>query len=157
MDKDFFQMNANRYKDTIYRIALNYFRNTYDADDILQEVLLTFYTSKKQFETEEYLRNWLIRITINKCKNILRGAWLKKRVSLEALTDSIAFEQKEESDLFEMVMLLPKQSRIVIYLYYYEDFSVKEISGILNIKETAVTSRLSRARQKLKFQLMEEL
>lgn len=155
MDKDFFLKSADRYKDTVYRIALNYLRNTYDADDILQEVLLKFYTSHKKFDCDEHIKNWLIRVTINMCKNTLRVPWRKRDVALDELTDSMSFEYEEESDLFEMVMGLPEKNRIVLYLFYYEDYSVKEIADMLKLKETAVTSRLSRARKQLEFNITE--
>lgn len=155
MDKDFFLKSADRHKDTVYRIALNYFRNTYDAEDILQEVLLKFYTSRKKFDGEDHIRNWLIRVTINLCKNTLRVPWRKRDVALDELADSMSFEHEEESEVFEVVMELPEKNRIVLYLYYYEDYSVKEIADMLKLKETAVTSRLSRARKQLEFKLTE--
>lgn len=155
MEQSLFVLHANKYKDTVFRIALNYFGNTYDADDIVQDVLIKLYTSSKAFESEEHLRYWIIRVTVNACKNILRSPWKSKNVAYEQLSASLAFEHKEQSDLFFAVMDLREKYRTVLYLFYYEEFSVREISNILCIKESAVTTRLSRAREKLKNKLKE--
>ena len=101
---------AERYKDTVYRIALNYYGSSYDADDTVQDVMLKLFQRKESFESEEHARYWLIRVTINQCKNSL---------------------------------------------LYYEELSVNKIALLLGIKSTAVTTRLSRARQKLKTKLTE--
>jgi len=155
VNEEFFLVNADKYKDTIYRIALNYLRNTYDADDIVQEVLIKLYTNNQQFESDKHIKNWLIRVTINSCKNALRVPWRRKTVALDELSDTISFEHREQSELFVSVMSLPEKNRIVLYLFYYEEFSVKEIANMLKLKESAVTSRLSRARNQLKSKLTE--
>lgn len=155
MNEAAFLENAGKYKDTIYKIAVNYLRNAQDADDIVQEVLLKLYMSNQQFESDEHIRNWLIRVAINLCKNALRAPWRRKNVPLAELSDSISFEQEEQSELFMSVMSLPEKNRIVLYLFYYEEFSVKEIANMLRLKESAVTSRLSRARNQLKLKLTE--
>lgn len=155
MNREFFIGNANKYKDTIYRIALNFFGNSFDADDIVQEVLLKLYESDKSFENDEHIRNWLIRVTINQCKNLLRLPWQKRNVSLEEWSGSIEFEYTEQSELFAQVMNLAEKYRVILYLFYYEDFSVKKISSLLRISESTVTTRLSRARKKLKQKLLE--
>ena len=155
MNQKFFIENAEKYKDTVYRIALNFFKNHYDADDIVQEVLLKFYMTDKTFENDEHVRNWLIRVAINQCKNVLRLPWRRRSVPLDELTGSIEFEYKEQNELFMQVMYLPEKYRVILYLFYYEEFSVKEISSLLKINESAVTTRLSRARKKLKQNLLE--
>lgn len=155
MEQTFFLVIADKYKDTVFRIALNYYGNTYDAEDTVQEVFLKLYTCSKQFENHEHIRNWLIRVTINQCKNTLRMPWRNRNVDLEDLAESITFEHSEQSDLFLSVMSLPEKYRTVLYLFYYEEFSVKEISKILKLQESAVTTRLSRARNQLKLDLTE--
>lgn len=155
MEQTLFLVIADRYKDTVYRIALNYFGNTYDAEDMVQEVFVKLYTSNKQFESPEHIRNWLIRVTINMCKNTLRMPWRNRNVELDDLAESISFEQQEQSELFISVMSLPEKYRTILYLFYYEEYSVKEISEMLKLKESAVTTRLSRARNQLKLTLTE--
>jgi len=154
VEQTIFLMLAEKYKDMIFRIALNYFGNTYDADDMVQDVLMKLYSSSKAFESDEHARYWLIRVTVNACKNTLRKP-KRKVISLDEVSATTTFAYKEQSDLFKTVMGLPEKYRTVLYLFYYEDLSVKEIAQLLNIKESAVTTRLSRSRERLKQKLKE--
>lgn len=153
MNKDDFNNMSSKYKDNVYAIAFNYFRNKYDAEDVVQEVFIKLYGFKKSFESEEHIRNWLIRVTINQCKKITFSSWFKKKVTLEDYINELQYEDLSESELMMDVMKLPKKYRMVIHLYYYEDYSVKEISKILKLSETAVSTRLMRAREMLKTKL----
>ncbi len=155
MEQSEFLAAAEKYKDMLFRIALNYFGNTYDADDMVQDVLVKLYINRKPFESEEHLRAWLIRVTVNTCKNTLRMPWRKKQVALEELSATLSFEQPEQSELFQSVMSLPEKHRMVLYLFYYEDLTVKQIAGVLKLSETAVTTRLNRSRNLLKKNLTE--
>ena len=155
MERTLFLAAADRYKDMVYRIALNYFGNSFDAEDTVQDVLMKLYTGNRRFESEEHLKYWLIRVTINTCKNPLRTPWRRKRADPEELAETLIFERPEESDLFLAVMELEKKYRTVLYLFYYEDLPVREIANILEVKESAVTTRLSRARERLKIKLKE--
>lgn len=146
---------ADRYKNMIFRIAFNYLRNIHDSDDIVQDTLMKLYKCNVIFENDEHIRNWLIRVTINLCKNLLRMPWRRKNVSLNELSNIVAFEQVEQKELFMLVMNLSVKNRVVLYLFYYENLTVKEISKMLNINESAVTSRLSRARTQLRLELEE--
>ena len=144
-----------KYKDNIFAIGFNYFKNSIEADDVVQETFFKLARSGKDFESEEHLRNWLIRVAVNECKRVSLSSWVKKKVSLEEYTGQIDFETKEESLVFTAVMSLPKKYRQVIHLYYYEDCSTAEIADILGISRTAVTTRLLRGREKLKQDLLE--
>ena len=144
-----------KYKDNIFAIGFNYFKNSIEADDVVQETFFKLARSGKDFENEEHLRNWLIRVAVNECKRVSLSSWVRKKVSLEEYTGQIDFETKEESLVFTAVMSLPKKYRQVIHLYYYEDCSTAEIADILGISRTAVTTRLLRGREKLKKDLLE--
>ena len=144
-----------KYKDNIFAIGFNYFKNSIDADDVVQETFLKLARSGKDFENEEHLRNWLIRVAVNECKRVSLSSWVRKKVSLEEYTGQIDFETQEESRVFTAVMSLPKKYRQVIHLYYYEDCCTEEIADILGISRTAVTTRLLRGRKKLKEDLLE--
>ena len=144
-----------KYKDNIFAIGFNYFKNSIEADDVVQETFFKLARSGKDFESEEHLRNWLIRVAVNECKRVSLSSWVKKKVSLEEYTGQIDFETKEESLVFTAVMSLPKKYRQVIHLYYYEDYCTAEIADILGISRTAVTTRLLRGREKLKQDLLE--
>lgn len=144
-----------KYKDNIYAIAFNYFKNRQDAEDVVQEVFLKYHRSDKEFETPEHIRNWIIRVTVNECKNVTLSSWFKKREPLRDYEQQADFEEPEESRLFECVMKLPRKYRSVLHLFYYEDYTVKEIAKILDISESTVTTRLARGRNKLKKELKE--
>ena len=155
MDQKLFLNAADKYKDTVFRVALNYLGNRFDAEDTVQEVMLKLFTSGKQFESEDHLKNWLIRVTVNVCKNNLRMPWRRKHVSLDALNGGVVFTQEEDSGLYQTVMNMQEKYRTVLYLFYFEELSVKEISAILKLRVTTVTTRLSRARDQLKRSLTE--
>ena len=144
-----------KYKDNIFAIGFNYFKNSIEADDVVQETFLKLALSGKEFENEEHLRNWLIRVAVNECKRVSLSSWVKKKVSLEEYTGQIDFDTNEESRVFTAVMSLPKKYRQVIHLYYYEDCCTAEIADYLGISQTAVTTRLLRGRKKLKEDLLE--
>ncbi len=130
----------------IFRLALNYLKNVQRSEDVTQEVFIKLYKYKKEFETAEDEKAWLIRVTINASKDVLRSAWIKRTVPI---VEDIVFEQEEQSNLFYAIHKLGKKYRSVIHLYYYEDYSIKEISQILGIRETAIQTRLYRARKQL--------
>lgn len=155
MEQSHFVGVAEKYKNTVFRVALNYLGNTYDAEDMVQDVFMKLYTSKNEFMSDEHIRYWLIRVTVNLCKNSLRAPWKRRHVPIEELEASFMFEHEEQTAIFSAVMGLKEKYRTVLYLFYYEDFTVKEISSLLNIKESAVTTRLSRARAQLKQKLKE--
>lgn len=98
-------------------------------------------------------RSWLAAVTANLCRDILRSAF---RQRTEPLREEIVFRDKEQSEIFRAVMDLGESERVAVYLYYYEGYSSREIARILEISRTAVTTRLSRARQHLKEKLRED-
>lgn len=155
MEQASFRALAETYRDMVYRIALNFHRNIADAEDTMQEVLLKLYLREEPFDSDAHARNWLIRVTLNHCRSVWRSPW--NRVSLEELSTAIPFAAPEESALFQAVMGLPEKHRTVLYLFYYEELSVREIAEALKLSETAVTSRLSRARKALKDEWTEVL
>ena len=145
-----------KYRDRVFAVGFNYFRNSMDADDVVQETFLKLLRSNKDFESEEHLRNWIMKVAVNECKRVTLSSWFKRKESLDDYADKLVFEEVGDRDLFDKVMRLPKNYRQVTHLFYYEGYSVKEIAGILGIRETTVTTRLSRARKKLKDQLKGE-
>ena len=126
---------VERYQDNLFAVAFNVCKNAADADDIVQETFMKYYLANKEFDSEQHIRAWLIRVTINKAKNVTRSFWRQHKVSLEEYMETLAFETQKDSELFETVMNLPQKYRIVIHLYYYEDYSVHEIAGLLKLTE----------------------
>ena len=127
-----------------------------DAEDAVQETFVQYYTSRKEFENEQHIRAWLLRVVINKAKNINRTFWKKNKCSLEDYMENLSFSDSQSRNLFEEVMKLPDKYRIVIHLFYYEDYLVREIAEILKLSESNVKVRLSRGRALLKDSLKEE-
>ena len=155
MDKTSFTAAVEHYQDMVYRVALHVLASPQDADDAVQEVFLRLYTAQKPFQGEEHLRRWLLRVTVNYCRDVLRSPWRKRRASLEELPPQPVFQAPEQEALYQSVMALPEIYRIVLVLFYYEELSVREIGALLKLETSAVTTRLSRARAKLKEQLGE--
>lgn len=141
-----------KYGTLVYHLALAQTKNPADADDIFQEVFLRLVRTKCKFESEEHLKAWLIRVTINCSHSLWRSAWRQKVVSCE--TVFLVDKEDESSELYGQVMSLPQKYRTVIHLFYYEDMSIETISHTLNIGYDAVAKRLSRARKLLKQKLI---
>lgn len=154
MSDEFKQQMIKKHFNTVYRLALLKTKNSHTADDVLQEVFLRFLKTDKPFESDEHVKFWLIRVTVNCSNSMLSSSWFKKTVSLP---ETLAFFNPEESDLYLTVAKLPQKYRTVIHLYYYEDYSVKEIANALKIKESTVKSQLKRGREKLKTMLEKEV
>lgn len=145
-----------KYQNNLYAVAFNICKNAEDAKDIVQETFIQYYSLRKEFDNEQNIRAWLIRVAINKAKNINRSFWRKNKKPLEDYMESLTFETPESEELFETVMALPEKFRIVIHLFYYEDYAIREIADILKISESNVKVRLSRGRSLLKIKLQEE-
>ena len=150
MDQIHFTRAVERHQDMVYRLALHSLGAPQDADDAVQEVFLRLYQRAEPFDSPEHLRRWLLRVTVNYCRDVLKSPWRRRRVSLESLPELPAFQREEERVLYQTVMSLPEKYRTVLDLFYYEELSVREIAGLLHIEVSAVTTRLSRARGKLK-------
>jgi len=150
--------------DTVYRIAISHIKDVSDADDVVQQTFVKLLTKKVEFTDEEHIKRWLIRVCINECNSIFSSFW-RKNVNLfdnQSAEDYMngeyagpTFGLQEDSDLFEAVKMLPSKCRSVVYLFYYEGYSTKEIADIINIKEATVRTRLVRARKLLKELLKE--
>lgn len=141
---------VEKYFDMVYRLALSQTKSKDHADDVVQEVFLRYIKKDRNFESEEHLKAWFIRVTINCVKSFFTTAWYRKT---EALTDDIVFETKEHGDVFYATQELPEKYRLVIHLFYYEDMSVEEIAECLNTKQSTIKSQLHRARGLLKEKL----
>ena len=149
------QALAETYRDRLFAAAFQVCGNAADAEDAAQEALLRYHISEKQFESEQHIRAWLLRVAINCAKNVSRSFFRRNTVPLEDYMDSLEFDSGESREIFREVMNLPETYRLVIHLYYYEDYSVAEIRRILGLTESNVKVRLSRGRQLLKKALQE--
>lgn len=155
MDNIIFCQKLEKYKNTVFRAAYSYCGNKSDAEDISQEVFLKFYTLDRVFQSENEEKAWLIRVTVNKCKDIFKSSWYKTKTSLEECREVYSMNESQ-SELIDVLMSIPEKYRIVIHLYYYEQYSLKEISEITSRKESTVQTHLQRGRKLIEKKLKEE-
>ena len=155
MSNEEFATFAEKYMDTIYRVAYSWTKNTDDANDVTQDVLIQLYKTKKEFESDSHMKNWLIKVTVNRCKMIFRSLWSKME-DIENYGETLGFEDESYLDLFQAVMNLDKTYRVPLMLFYYEGYSTAEIASLLGIPEKTVSTRLFRAKGRLRNYLKEE-
>ena len=142
----------DEYGEMLYKICIVMLRNTYDAEDAVQDILIKYMVKKPAFDTTEYEKAWLIRVTMNLCKDRLRFKMKHPQINIESLNTTYS-DQSEERKVLEVLMNLPLKYKEVLLLYYFEEFKCNEISGILKISEAAVKKRLERGRNLLKKEL----
>ena len=141
------------YGDQLLRLSFLYLHDLHLAEDAVQDTFLKVHKSWSGFSGRSSERTWIMRIAINTCKNYLRGAWMRRVDVKEALAEIPSPENVEtETDdtLIREIMKLPPKSREAVLLYYYPQFKTAEIAEILHLPEATVSTRLSRARQKLR-------
>lgn len=140
----------NTYADSLYRICITMLKNPADAEDVVQETFIKYYQTEKQFDSPEHKKAWLITVTVNQCKNIIS---FFKRHPKESIDDSqkyiISSEINEDSDILDALLKLNKKYRIVLTLYYVEEYKVREIVQILGLHESTVKRRLQTGRKHL--------
>lgn len=155
MDEDFIYL-FNLFKNDIYRLAYSYTGNISDADDVTQSVFIKLYKRMNKFDSDISVKKWLIKVTINECKTLFLSSWYKRIVPISDREENIGVVSKD-NDILSSIMELPKKYKLVIYLYYYENYKIKEIADILKMNENTVKTNLSRARDMLKDILKEEI
>lgn len=144
---------VKKYADMVYRLALVRTGNSWDADEVFQEVFLRYFRKKPVFYDENHRKAWLLKVTVNCSKKLQLSLWQKRFVRLD---ESIPFTEKEDISLFTYICRLPQKYRDVIHLFYYEDMSCDEIARLLGRKPSTVRTQLTRARAMLKEILQEE-
>lgn len=161
MDKsinvDFAQI-LQKYSNTIYRIALVHTQNYADAQDIVQDTFMKYVVQIRKngaFETEEYEKAWLIRVTLNKCTD-LKKSWISKLSELTEVNSPSENFTEKENNVLKSIRMLPEKYRDTIYLFYIEGYSVQEICSMTGMNRNTVKTHLSRGRKQLKNTLREE-
>ena len=153
----------------VYRLAMSYVANPYDADDVYQNVCCKLVEHAWKLESEDHIRYWLVRVTINFCRKSFRNKRRENKYNDDVIIEentALSPELLEESaedlllknELREAIRqslrdLRPEEYRAVLYLYYYEQFSIEEIAHILHLTPGATKTKLSRARDKLRAKL----
>ena len=146
---------VNLYADMILRISYQYLKQTCDAEDICQTVFLRYITNEMTFDSIEHERAWIIRTTINACKDHLKSAWFRRTAALDDAAQ-IAAPEVPDTWLLDAMKGLPEKHRISLYLYYYEEYSAREIAEVMGVSESAVGQYLTRGRRKLRTIITDE-
>lgn len=145
---------VKRFSTMIYRLAVSNLKTKSDADDAYQDVFLSYIREIKKgrvFESEEHLKAWLIRTTINRCKTHFASAWFRKTTELEDnIEDCFEVFSDKGYDLHNALMQIPQKYRSLIHLYYFEQYTTEEIAVITGENGSTVRTQLARARNKLK-------
>ena len=121
---------VNKYGDLVLRLCLIHLKNKADSDDIFQEVFLRYYRHNGSFESDEHEKAWIIRVTNNACKDLLRNFFHSRTVSIDEIGELQGRDETEYREVFEAVLSLPEKNREVVYLHYYEGYKDKEIASI---------------------------
>lgn len=144
---------CTKYGDRLYAAAFNILRQRQDAEDAVQEAMIRLYRTDKDFESEEHIKSWLIRVTVNVAKSMFTSFWHRNRIAYEEYMDELAFDDERDRDLMEAVLSLPAKYRIIVHLYYYEGYKTREIAEILQLSGNTVKTRLVKSRTILKTKL----
>lgn len=141
------------YADTVRRLCMIYLKNYADTEDIFQTVFLKYVLSSVVFENEEHEKAWIIRVTINACKDLLKSFFHSRTVSLDNVLEQPAELTPDNREVLEAVLSLPQKYRDVVYLHYFEDYSAPQISQILGRNVNTIYTLLSRSKQMLREKL----
>lgn len=140
------EMLIPEYQDNLYKAALAVLRDPADSQDAVQLTFIKYCQSDLDFRDREYIRKWLFRTVLNQSKDIRRAFWRRSRTALDKSVAAPEFRSQISQELYEAVSSLPSKYRVTLQLYYYEDFSIREIAQLTGQSETAVKTRLSRGR-----------
>ena len=145
---------VQRYSGMILRLCFTYSLGRADAQDICQNVFLKLLQSDRSFLSEGVTRAFIIRMTVNECKDVLKSGWRRRSVPLDELIErEVPFLAAEDTGVLAAVQRLPVRYREAVYLYYYEGYNAEEIAAMVGAKPAAVRQRLARAREKLRKEL----
>lgn len=144
---------AEKYAPAVYRLAYAHGGNAADAEDVMQDVFLRLLTKAPVFRDDDHAKAWLLRVAVNRARDLLRAA-RRQNVPLE-MAENVSAPEQPAGETLQAVLALPPKLRLVVHLFYYEELSVKEIAAALGISQGAVKARLSRARKQLRASLTE--
>ncbi len=145
---------VERWADTVLRVAYTWTGNPQDAQDVCQTVLLKLLTRPERFPDPNRQRAFVLRVTVNCCKDLKKSAWARRRVSLEAAADAaVTMPESGESPVLEAVLALPEKYRQAVYLRYYEEYGVDEIAALMGCRPAQVSTYLYRGKAKLRTML----
>lgn len=144
---------VDEYSDMVRRLCMLHLKNYADTEDIFQTVFLKYALSSVEFESKEHEKAWMIRVTINACKDLLKSFFRKNTVSIDQLIEQPAPVPQDHREVLEAVLSLPKKYKDVVYLHFYEGYTAPQISEILGKNVNTVYTLLTRAKKILKTKL----
>lgn len=161
-NEDEFKYLYHTYFNMMYRISLIYLSDINEAEDVVQEAFIKLLSSTKGFNSEEHIKAWLITVTKNLSKDKIKNFWKSRRVNIDKISEIIDQTNDDSKDprlkyAMEELLKLPSKYKIVIYLFYYEEYYIKDISKILEIKESTIQTQLARGRKLLEKMIKERL
>ena len=142
-----------RYSDTVRRLCMIHLKNRADTEDIFQNVFLKYVLRTAPFDSPEHEKAWIIRVTSNACRDLLKSFFRSRTISLDTLVEKPPEMPEDHSDILEAVLALPEKYKDPIYLHYYEGYTAEEIGQILGKNTNTVYTLLTRARKMLKTRL----
>ena len=148
-----FEAKYNEYGNMLFKIAFLYLGNASDTEDVLQDVFTKYLCGKYRFKNSEHEKAWFIRVTQNKCLDYLKKSGRKNECIDDVTVTAIYKDEDLEQDVIAKVIALPEKYKSAIILFYYNDYTVEEISKTLKISKSAVKKRLQRGRDILKLEL----
>lgn len=137
-----------RYADTVRRICMLHLKNHADTEDIFQTVFLKYALYPGAFESDAHEKAWIIRVTVNACRDLLKSFFRSRTVSLDDIGEIACTDEHRE--VLEAVLALPAKYRDVVYLFYYEQYTASEIAALLRRNENTVYTQLKRAKALLR-------
>lgn len=144
---------VEQYADTVRRLCTLYMKNDADTEDIFQTVFLKYVLCSVAFRDREHEKAWIIRVTINACKDLLRSFFRSRTVSLDEIAEQAAPQPPEYSEVLEAVLSLPRKYRDVVYLHYYEGYTAPQIGKLLGKNVNTVYTLLTRSKGMLREKL----
>jgi len=152
-EKEFTEI-YQRNVDTVYRLCYMYLKISADAEDAVQSIFMKLLRSNKRFENFEHEKAWLISTSKNYCKDVLKSWWKSRRISVDDIPEITCWDNNQlASEVLEKLFSLPAKYKEVLYLYYYEEYSVKNISKLLGRNESTIQTQLSTGSKRLKISI----
>ncbi len=154
-----FEQLVSEYQSQLHRLCCVLLKDVHLAEDAVQETFLKAYRSMGQFRNDSSERTWLTRIAVNTCRDLMRSRWFRhidRSVRIEDLPEPEAPADPEDTGLYETILQLPAKQREVVLLYFYQNMTMQEITGILQISVSNVSRRLESARKTLRKKLEED-
>ncbi len=150
MKKEDYLNAVERNSKRIYLIALSYLKSQYDAEDVMQETFMKLWKTKKEFNDIEHIDKWLTINCVSKCKDYFRYSFVKHTATTKEIEKAYCINSEDKIDIFNSIISLSKNDRLVIHLFYYENMSINEIAKVIKTSPSSVKTRLCRARKTIK-------